>query len=227
MAGPAISVALQRVIEEQIHAKLQGLSHSLGEIVQEASRLSEYRKLKRRGRGRESKDGALNVLGDFWNALLEVGPQAFGYDKNEKRDKRTESSLEATSRGLVYTSKQVVTEQPRGTPSMTMDPATGTVTKVDLTMEDIGGPQGRVVEGEETVVAVGLGGQLFPDQLDTTASYGAAEDGDSRRLGEGVRDAAGGAQQVAGHVGDRWAESSRRESNTAMKTWRSKAFDLD
>ncbi|KAF8970194.1 hypothetical protein BDZ97DRAFT_1792384 [Flammula alnicola] len=242
LAGPVVARVVRQALQEKVGAALDVVSKGLGAVVKEAKQNGEVRLAKQRsdtveraGSGlseeEEPEEGLAEILSDWWRAILHAGPMVFGYDAttdSEGRDDageavnvETTTRMDATTKGVVYTS--TTTEQPLGTPAMVYNESTDTMER--------GAPQPE--SQEETVIAVGGGAQLFPGKA---GPYGATDQGEERGILEQVRDTTNegvnaairglqeGSEAVENMEG-RWDERSKEERRS-KKTWKSKAFDF-
>ena len=149
LAGPVIARVVCQALEDKVRFGLHDLALSLGAVAKEAKRKGEIRRVRERSRlvqedpaGRiglleeDVEEGAREILTDWWSAILQKGPMVLGYGGEE-----TNTRTDVTMKGIIHSSTTKTTEQPKGTPEMTVSGST---------------------EEEETVVAVGGGAQLFP-----------------------------------------------------------------
>ncbi|PPQ93758.1 hypothetical protein CVT25_008138 [Psilocybe cyanescens] len=199
------------------------------------------------------EDGVAELLGDWWSAVLHTGPTvlgrvaAVGTDEQDGTEHvETRTSTEATAKGLTFTSTTstttMTTEEPHGVPAMVYHPATNSMERVDMTMNNIDSayvpPQTEHEEEETVQVAIGAGSQLFPGKAgpyDGGASEDRSEEGPG--LVQGIKDIAHKAVDTAvqgtregvdavQRAEERWDDQSKKEQRTKTKTWKSKAFDF-
>jgi Protein of unknown function (DUF4449) len=150
LAGPVIARVVRQALEDKVRFGLHDLGLSLGAVAKEAKRKGEIRRARERSRlvqedpaGRiglleeDVEEGAREILTDWWSAILQKGPMVLGYGGEQVE---TNTRTDVTMKGIIHSSTTKTTEQPKGTPEMTVSGSTE----------------------EETVVAVGGGAQLFP-----------------------------------------------------------------
>ncbi|KAF5318449.1 hypothetical protein D9619_010687 [Psilocybe cf. subviscida] len=251
LAGPIVARVARQAIEDKLRSALEVMSFGLGAVIQSAKqRRAERQKLARKIEEErqsgdeefEAEEGLVEILSDWWSAVLEMGPAVLGRDYTPKYnefgeeidvDVQTTHDITTTKKGLIVTSQSTTIEQPKGIPAMVYHPSTRNFETVDLPVTAIGGERTEVI-GEETVIAVGDGAQLFPGK---GGAYGATGETDERgfvdHVAENVEGMVHGASNtvkigvdVVEDVQDRFKERAQKESRTKAKTWKSKAFDF-
>jgi len=268
LAGPVVARVAKQAVEEKLRSGLEVVAKGLGIVVQDAKRLGEIRRAERRRRRAATKksysvawldedeenESLGDVLPDWYRAFLQNAPALVGYDVSgqeppaeeiednelEGYGSETTTGLQASMKGVVYTSKTKTTvtngatdDQSHKQPPMVYRKSTGSMERVDfMSDEEYNTP---LEEFDETVVAVGGGAQLFPSKV---GPYGATSDGDEGHQGllksvrNGVEQAVEGATssakqgaEVVDRAEHRWGE--RREAEQKSKrTWKSEAFDF-
>jgi hypothetical protein len=193
---------VREALEERVRTSVKALASGLGEVVRDASRRREERRVMRLRDPHKheafEEEGLGEIVANWWGAVMAKGPAIFGRS-TEARDGGgnsdievevgTQTSAEATTKGVIFTNTTTTTtnatDQRHSTPAVVYDKPTGSMQIVDLTMEASGTPllplPQQNVEEEETIVAIGAGAQLFPGKA---GPYGGSN-GDEERLASG------------------------------------------
>ncbi|KAG6907809.1 hypothetical protein DXG01_007291 [Tephrocybe rancida] len=203
LAGPIVSRVAAGVLETRIRAMLEGISTGLA-VVMHAARNSQNRGTNRVG------------FLDYWEALLDKGPEAFGLTPSVDDDDEGSSSENVERRSKTTVNLEGIVH------------TTGAVAS---------GSSSREPEETETAVAIGNGAMLFPDK----AGAYEAEDGDAGvvemvthevesavdQAGAAMESTAESAAELRGGIEraeERRVEGKRVESS--RDGWRSHVFDL-
>jgi hypothetical protein len=250
-SGPVIARVVRQALEDKVRLGLHNLALSLGAVVKDAKEKGEIRRAKERSRlvqddpasrrglvEEDMVEGPREFLSDWWSAILQKGPMVLGYDiqnEDEVRDGQvkvveTNTTTEATTKGIILSSTTKTTEQPKGTPVMVYNKASQSMEIIDHDIEE--GASSSHSSEEGTVVAIGGGAQLFPDK-------GGNHDHEDQqqRLLEGVRDGAKKAvnevvegldetEEAFERIEDRW-EGRKQAEERSSETWKSDAFEFE
>ncbi|TFK41696.1 hypothetical protein BDQ12DRAFT_625737, partial [Crucibulum laeve] len=193
LAGPAVSRLVKSAAEEQMRKLLAVLALGFGRLQAEAkkrgvlrrqtrtkmARRQEMRRIGDEGELEDEEDVYVDILGDWCGAIIDTGPEAFGHSKLDDVDEdedlliETDTNIHPTTKGIVYTSSTITTQQPTG----------HTVMNTNSETEE--------VDTSETVVAIGAGPQLFPGKGGPYRERNDAEEeaaGERRRFTDEARD---------------------------------------
>ncbi|PPQ78792.1 hypothetical protein CVT26_005699 [Gymnopilus dilepis] len=278
LAGPVVGKLVKSALEDKVKTLLESLAQGLGEVLREARRLGDERRVRvakqavqeRIGGGPSTQpaqaeldaemvvvkeeEGLVQLLADWWGALLHSGPSVLGRAGRDlsggEEETPTRTTLQATSKGLIYTSTSassplssrtpstngLVQNQPGATPEMVYHPETKSFERVEGSVSQRNLDDEREESAEdaanEVVIAVG-GAQLFPGKAGASTEEGVvdgvkenvrgAADRTSRGIEEGVA--------VIEHVGERFERRRRSEGSPKPKgnmpgAWQSEAFDF-
>ncbi|KAF5383154.1 hypothetical protein D9615_004963 [Tricholomella constricta] len=237
LAGPAVARVVAGVLEARIRTALEGLAHGLAAIHEEARRVAAD--VRRSGREGEGEDEGFEgkeeepEAAEYWEALLEKGPDAFGLIFAENREGtvevETQTNTRATLKGVVHTTTTTTT--------------TAATMTMDGTHPESAPSEPRQVQSEtETSVAIGGGAMLFPDKA---GAYGNDEEDASANLARVLDQVAQGLEDTLENVGgvvestvegaaelgeeiERAEERRvrRKEVEGLRDGWRSRAFDV-
>ncbi|EAU81413.2 hypothetical protein CC1G_05243 [Coprinopsis cinerea okayama7 len=259
LAGPTVHLMVKQLLEAKVKESLEELAMELARLSRDAAVHGEIRREKTRRRKLqerrdrierlvrqgyfdyraneelldelEAEDGLVEWIQDWANAISESGSRVAGRSGEEEETIRTRTSVNATSRGLVYhaSTTRVDTQHPVVIPPMVFNKQTG---QMEPAKEELRGKPDvvdRETDQSDITVAIGGGAQLFADKQvpyghqNDAAGQGEEGQGLLSEVAEATKSTAREAIGIKGQVEARYQDDLRKERSSG---WKSSAFDF-